>query len=238
MNTTVSPASAVSQTNNPGPEATDGEFRYELSPELVTLHDSRPHEAEAIRTVRTHIVARHLEDGRRGVAVCAPTRGVGCTFTAANLAVSLAQAGVATLLIDADLRTPQVDTFIRPQANKPGLKDCIASPERTLNDCIHAEVLPNLSILYSGGRADSPQELLASDRFKEIIERCLRDFEFTVIDTSAADMGADDLRVARIVGYAVIVAKSHTTKVNELTELAGMLHEDGAKVIGTILNDI
>lgn len=218
-------------------EPSDGGIRYELSPDLVTLGDDRPVEAEAIRTVRTHMVARHLEDGRRGLALCAATTGVGCTFTAVNLAVALAQAGIATLLIDGDLRSPQVENFIRPQTRKPGLKDCIASDEYALNDCIHPEVLPNLSILYSGGAASNPQELLAGDRFKRLIERCLRDFEFTIVDTSAADLGADERRVGRIVGYALIVAKAHVTRVSDLTSLVSKLQEDGARVIGTILNE-
>jgi capsular exopolysaccharide synthesis family protein len=212
--------------------------QYELSPDLVTLAEGRPHEAEAIRTIRTHIVARHLEDGRRGVAFCGATAGVGCTFTAVNLAVSLAQAGVATLLIDADLRTPQVESFIRPGAARPGLKDCIAADDRQLSDYIHAEVIPNLSIMYSGGVADNPQELLSRESFKTLIERCLRDFEFTIIDTTAANVGADEIRVARIVGYALIVAKAHTSRMSDVANLASQLQEDGARVIGSVLNDL
>jgi protein-tyrosine kinase len=229
MNTVAAP---------PREKPLDSQLGYELSPDLVTLNDSRAAEAEAIRTIRTHIVARHIEDGRRGVAVCAPTSKVGCTFTAVNLAVSLAQAGISTLLIDGDLRTPQVESFVRPLSVTPGLKDCIESSEWILNDCIHTDVVPNLSILYSGGRADNAQELLAGDRFKDVIERSLRDYEFTVIDTSPADVGADDLRIARIVGYAMLVAKAHVTRVSEISALASTLEEDGARVIGTVLNEL
>src|SRR5260221_7357106 len=94
--------------------AADESRTYTLSPELVTLSDARPAEAEAIRTMRTHIMARHLEDGRRGLTMCSATKGVGCTFMAANLAVALAQIGIKTLLIDADLRDPGVQAFFHP----------------------------------------------------------------------------------------------------------------------------
>ena len=59
--------------------------RYAFSSELVTLTDARPAEAEAIRTIRTHIIARHIDDGRRGLVVCGPRPGVGCSFTAATI---------------------------------------------------------------------------------------------------------------------------------------------------------
>lgn len=236
MNAPVSAGeSRVSRAD--GADRLEGQ-QYELSPDLVTLTEGRPHEAEAIRTIRTHMVARHLEDGRRGLAFVGATPGVGCTFTAVNLAVALAQAGIATLLIDADLRTPQVENFIRPGTVKPGLKDCIAADDRQLSDYIHAEVIPNLSVMYSGGAASNPQELLSRESFKTLIERCLRDFEFTIIDTTAANVGADEIRVARIVGYALIVAKAHTSRMSDVAELASLLQEDGARVIGSVLNDL
>ncbi|MBX3483735.1 CpsD/CapB family tyrosine-protein kinase [Phenylobacterium sp.] len=227
-------APAVQQVESLG---TDGEFRYEISPDVVAMSETRAAEAEAIRTVRTHLVARHLQEGRRSLAICAASSGAGCTFTAVNLAVALAQAGVATLLIDGDLRTPQVDKFIRPLAQRPGLRDCLAVNGPTLSECIHPEVLPNLSILYSGGAAANPQELLAGETFKRVIDRCLRDFEFTIVDTTAADVGADERLEARMVGYALIVARTHVSRMSELSTLTTKLQEDGVKVVGTVLND-
>jgi tyrosine-protein kinase Etk/Wzc len=215
----------------------DGLYRYEISPDVVTLTEARPSEAEAIRTVRTHLVTRHLQDGRRGLAVCAASGKVGCTFTAVNLAVALAQAGVATLLIDGDLRGPQVESFIRPLTPRPGLKDCLTPNGFTLADCIHSEVLPNLSVLYAGGTAANPQELLAGEAFRRLIDRCLRDFEFTIVDTTAADVGADERLEAQLVGYALIVARTHVSRMSDLSALAAKLEEDGVKVIGTVLND-
>jgi capsular exopolysaccharide synthesis family protein len=214
------------------------EVRYELSSDLVTLSDGRPTEAEAIRTVRTHIMAQHLGDGRRGLAVCGATPGVGCTFTAVNLAVALSQVGVATLLIDADLRTPQVESLIRPGATGAGLKQCLSTPDARAGDFLHHEVLPNLSIMYAGGVAENAQELLASTAFKGLIERCLRDFEFTIIDTPAASAGADALRVSSVIGYTLIVAKAHKSRSKDVATLARQLHEDGAEVVGTVLNEI
>lgn len=213
--------------------------RYEFSPDLVTLAEDRPHEAEAIRTVRTHIIARHLRDGRRGLAMCGAGKGSGVTFTAANLAVSLAQVGVATLLIDGDMREPSLEKFIRPQQGEPdGLRQCVAEEQVEASNYIHAEVIPNLSLLYSGGVAPNAQEILGGDGFRRLIERCLRDFEFTIINTPPANTCADGLRIASMIGYALVVAKANVSRVRDISDLAEQLQEDGARVVGTVLNEV
>lgn len=221
------------------PEAGAGApSRYEFSSDLVTLTDGRLSEAEAIRTIRTHVIARHIKDGRRGIALCAPSEGVGCTFTAVNLAVALSQVGVSTLLIDADMRAPTVERFIRPQEPTPGLRDYVSSESALASDCIHAEVLPNLSVLYAGGHADDAQELLAGERFRQLIDRSLRDFEFTVIDTPPANLCADARRIGSIIGYTLIVARTNVTLLNDISTLARRLQEDGTRVVGTVLNEV
>lgn len=212
--------------------------RYEFSPDLVTLVDNRVLEAEAIRTVRTHIIARHLRDGRRGLAVCAPTKGVGSSFTATNLAVSLAQVGVATLLIDGNMREPGLERFFQPQGVASGLRQCVMSDDGDAGGYIHPEVIPNLSLLYSGGVALNAQEILGGDAFRRLIERSLRDFEFTIIDTPPANNCADGLRISSMIGYTLIVAKANVSRVRDLADLAEQLQEDGARVVGTILNEV
>lgn len=204
--------------------------RYAFSPDLVTLGEGRAAEAEAIRTVRTHIIARHLNDGRRGLAICGPRAGVGCTFTAANLAVAMSQVGVATLLIDGDLRKPGIPELIRPEDvafTRPG------EPDR-----IHQEVLPNLSVLYSNSVAGGAEELLGGESFRRLMNRCLRDFEFTIVDTPPANESSDALRVASVVGYALVVARTNVSLLRDVERLAKDLQEDGARVVGAVLNEV
>jgi len=131
------PASATAQAT---PDATPSQ--YELSGDLVTLTDVRLSEAEAIRTIRTHITARHIKDGRRGIAVCAPSAESGCTFTAVNLAVALSQVGTATLPIDCDMRSPSVERLIRPRTASTGLGDYIASEDMAASGGIHSQGRP------------------------------------------------------------------------------------------------
>jgi capsular exopolysaccharide synthesis family protein len=232
------PADGAASAAQPSKPQDVDALSYSLSPDLVTLTDGRLSEAEAIRTMRTHIMARHVEDGRRGLAMCAASLNAGCTFLATNLAVSLAQIGIKTLLIDGDLRAPAVETMIHPTVRTEGLIQCLTSPEEHPYDLIHPEVLPNLSVLFSGGVAENAQELLGSETFKTLIDRCLRDFEFTVIDTPPTNLCADARRICTVVGYGVVVAKRNVSHFSEVQALAAQLQEDGAKVVGTVLNEV
>jgi capsular exopolysaccharide synthesis family protein len=220
----------------PRPRDVD-QLSYELSADLVTVAEGRPIEAEAIRTMRTHVMARHVEDGRRALAMCATTADVGCSFVAVNLAVSLAQIGVKTLLIDGDLRAPVVQEMIRPSVATEGLMQCLTSADVHPYDLIHPDVLPNLSILFSGGVTENAQELLGGERFKSLIDRCLRDYDFTVVDTSPTNRCADARRISTVVGYSVIVAKRNVSYYADVQTLASQLEEDGVRLVGTVLNE-
>jgi protein-tyrosine kinase len=182
-------------------------------------------------------MAQHVGDGRRGLAVCAATEGVGASFTAVNLAVALSQIGVKILLIDGDLRRPALDQFIVPPDAGVGLRQCLASEDPVTNSGIHVDVLENLSIIYSGGHGNNAQELLASESFGLMIERCLRDYDLTIVDTPPASGCADARRISNVVGYSLIVARRNESYVGDIAALGSQLAEDRATVIGTIMTE-
>ena len=79
------------------PSDAAGEPRIQaFASSLVTLESGQAASAEAFRALRTHVMAQHVEHGRRAVALCAPSGGVGCTFVASNLAIALSQIGRAS----------------------------------------------------------------------------------------------------------------------------------------------
>lgn len=207
------------------------------SKELVTLSDPHSIRSEAIRALRTHIIAQHVRGGKRALAICAASPGVGCTFVAVNLAAALSQVGTKTLLIDADLREPAVGSFITPSRPTVGLHQCLASTDVSFDEAIELEVLPNLAVMHAGGAAANPQELLAGDRFQALMEVCLRDFDVTIIDTPPANSCADARRISNVVGYSLVVARRNHSKIDDIKILVGELQGDHASVVGTVLNE-
>jgi capsular exopolysaccharide synthesis family protein len=216
--------------------AVASDVTHEFAQSLVMLSRPADATAESIRALRTHIVAQHVDYGRRALAICAPSGGVGCTFTAANLAVSLSQIGLRTLLIDANLRTPGVGSFIKPSREGKGLAQCLNSSDEGWLDCIHPDVIADLSVMYAGDRVADAQTLLAKYRFETLVDFCLRNFDVTILDTPPANSCADARLISKVVRYSLIVARRDRTLVDDVKILIGQLESDDVKVIGTVFN--
>lgn len=219
------------------PRAATNELTFALASSLVTVSEPTSAQAESIRVLRTHIMAQHVEQGRRALSVCAVSPDSGCSFLAANLAVALSQIGITTLLIDGDLRSPSLENYIRPSRPLTGLRQCLATEEGDFNEFVQQDILPNLSVMYSGGIPSNPQELLAGERFKNLMDHCLRDFQMTIIDTPPAMSCADARRVSSVVGYSLVVARQNQSRINDIRALISQLQQDGARVIGTVLRE-
>lgn len=221
-----------------GPIITMDGLDYRFSRSLEVLSAPGSAQAESIGALRTHLLAQHIRDKRRSLAICGASPGVGCTFVATNLSVALAMAGVRTLLIDGNLRQPGVNELITPVADGPGLQQCLLDDGASLGEAIHADVLPNLSILYAGGIASNAQELLAGANFKGLIDSCIRDFDLTIVDTAPSNSCADARRVATVLRYAMVVVRRNASYLSDVKTLIDELHADRSTVIGTFLNEI
>lgn len=229
----VKPAPAA-VGNGSKPDVAD---TFDLSPSLVTLSDPAGIESESIGALRSYLMAQHLRDGRRSLAVCSPTPQAGCSFVTANLAVALAQAGMKTLLIDANLRQPALDNYIIPRNPGPGLVQFLTDDSVSFNDVVTTDVIPDLSFIPAGGSASNAQELLAGPMFKRMIDTCLRDFDLTIVDTPPSTSAADARRIASVMRYALIVARKDNSYVDDLRKLVDELKADRVKVIGSFMND-
>ncbi len=213
------------------------EIRRNVSPELVVLSDPSGVKAEAIRLLRTQIIAQHIKPGRRALTLIAAVEGAGCSYLTANLAAALSQIGTKTLLVDANMRSPRQDQIFGIDANAPGLSSYLslqaARPERV----VHANVLPNLSVMTAGPPVPRPQELLSSARFRDGMNMLLREYDIALFDTPPANTSADALTVAAAVGHSIIVARRDTTFVNDIATLAGQLKSARCAVIGSVLSE-
>ena len=202
----------------------------------VLLSDPDGPAAEAIRALRTRVQSQHLQMGRRALAICGPTPEVGCTFVAVNLAIALAQIGVKTLLIDGDRRNPMVQTYFDPPLAGGGLYECLRASADSVADFVDENVMLNLDVLGAGNPSGAGYELLAGERFSDLINTCVRDYDMTIIDTPPANSCADGLRISSVTGFALIVTRKNHTLVSDVRVLADQLKKERGPAIGTVLN--
>lgn len=209
---------------------------YRLAERVVALDPARPG-GDMIVALAHEVVDQHVRLGRRGLALCGAARGAGVTFVAANLAVALAQAGVSTLLVDANLEAPDLQTLIAPPEAGPGLSELLADPELTLHDAVRTDVLPGLSVLFAGAELPEGIDGLGGERFRELAQRCLRDYDCTIFDTPPANRSAGARMVAVETGYALLVARRNVSFAEDLGTLTAQLAQDEVLIIGSVLND-
>ncbi len=212
------------------------EGRVALSTKLFALHRPESPEGESLAALRNHLIGHHLRDRRRALAICGPTSGVGTSFISANLAISMAQAGVRTLLIDANMRAPGVSELISPVRPTPGLAEYLADDDEDAKVVLH-EVRPNLHVLFAGHADSNPSDLLASRRFRELVDRSIRRFDFTIVDCPAASNFGDARRIASLMRHALVIVRKNFSLAGDVKTIISDLEEDRVNVVGTFLND-
>jgi protein-tyrosine kinase len=213
------------------------EERRKLMPELVGLNQPFSLQAESIREIRSQLMMRLYsgEHARPALAVVSPASGDGKSFFSANIAVSLAQVGGRTLLIDADLRGPRQHEMFKLQ-NKTGLSSVLAGHVDA--DVIQAVPdVPNLFVMPVGIAPPNPLELFERPAFAVLIRELTQKFDHVIVDTPAMMYGVDAQVVAARCGAALIVARKDQSRVGALQQLVAALSQSPARLAGVILNE-
>jgi chain length determinant protein tyrosine kinase EpsG len=208
-----------------------------LSPELVALNEPFSPQAEAFRGFRSQMMQRVYGDpqGRPALAVVSPDIGDGKTYFAANLAVTLAQLGGRTLLVDADLRSPRQHDVFRV-ANAVGLSGILSG--RTESQVVQqVPGVPSLFVLPVGITPPNPVELVERPAFGLLMRELTGKFDHVIVDTPAASHGADGQVIAARCGAAVVLARKNVSRHTAVQELALAVAESTARVAGVVVND-
>lgn len=213
------------------------EQQRKSNPELVALNQPFGGQAEAFRAIRTQIMMRLFNDQqpRRAIAVVSPDTQDGKTFFAANLAITLAQLGGRTLLVDADMRGPRQHQVFGLD-NSAGLSGILSG---RVEDKVIQQVpgVPSLFVLPVGITPPNPLELVERPAFGLLIHELLLKFDHVVVDTPAAMYGSDCGVIAARCGAALVVARRNRSRVGRLRDLVASLGESPAKLVGVIVND-
>jgi capsular exopolysaccharide synthesis family protein len=176
-----------------------------------------------------------LEAPVRSLLIASADRKEGRTFVATNLAVSLAQSGRHVILVDADLRHPQIAQIfgLRP---KPGLTDWIAEGEASAAAFLQSANVANLQILSSGTMPANPAELLGSARAGEVMHQLEQLADIVLYDSPPTVVVTDAQLLATRVNAAIQVVRANRTPVNLVRRGKELLQGTKVRLLGPILN--
>lgn len=191
--------------------------------------------AEAFRTLRTNLEFAGVDKPIKSILVVSAHPGEGKSTVAINLAVTIAQGGKKTLLIDADLRRPRVHHYLG-LSNRLGLSNLFRD-SLTIADVAKDWKDSHLKIITSGGVPPNPADLLASDRMAAILAAAHEQVEMIVVDAPPFLVADASILASRVDGVLFVVYPGRTPSDAALTTLEQM-RRAGANVLGIVLNRI
>ena len=192
---------------------------------------------ESVDGLRTYLT---LVDSLRGMQVLAVTSAIsreGKTSLAAQLAVSVASAsGEATLLIDGDMRSPDVHRIFGVDCH-PGLADVLAG-KCPVEEAIDTDFSPSLHLLTAGQLANSPHRLAGNGEFASLLDKLRGMYRYIIVDTPPILPASEALVMARAADAAVLCARRDYSRVDQVAEAHARLQAAGVKAAGAVLNGI
>lgn len=164
-------------------------------------------------------------------------KGDGKSTVAANLAISFANAGKRTVLIDADFRLPTMNRFFDFSENLVGVSDFLLGHVGPF-DTVYKTQAANLSIIPVGTYVGAYSQLGSGKKFKELIELLSDQYDVILIDGPPILHVADGLALSRIVDGVALVVRNGKTLRETAKWVVGRLNQVGGKVLGIVYNDV
>jgi len=203
---------------------------------LVTHANPRSPVAEAYRSLRTNLAFARAREEIKTLVLTSPGPADGKSTTVANLAITFAQQGQRTLLIDADLRRAVLDkTFSVPRS--PGLTEVIVG-EAELSAAVNETAVPNLFVLGSGHFPPNPSELLGSGAMRNVLREAKEQFDVILFDSPPLLAVTDAAVLATMVDGTVLVVRMGATARQAVRRALGQLRAVHGRVLGSVMNDV
>lgn len=207
-----------------------------LSPMLVSAYQPFGLPAESFRVLRSQLALRWFDKGHKTLAVGSPRSRTGCSTLAANLAVSYAQLGERTLLLDANFRRPAQQQLFGISADV-GLADVLVGRCSVEKAVVTIAQLNGLSVLCTGPAPPNPHELLSSRALHYLIDLAQECFDVVIFDTPPALEYADTQMIAARAGGYLLVARRDITRLADVEATKARLAPAGATLVGAVVND-
>ncbi|MEG1142824.1 MAG: CpsD/CapB family tyrosine-protein kinase [Clostridia bacterium] len=191
--------------------------------------------AERYRSLRTNLQYSSFDKSYRVIVITSSEGGEGKTTTAGNLALCMAEEDKKVILIDCDLRKPNVHKRFKV-SNIIGLSDVIIGKETI--DSAGYVYKKNLTVLTSGKIPPNPSEMLGSKAMTALLKELQEVFDYVILDTPPIQAVTDSQILSTKSDGVILVVKAETTKKESVQASINLLKKVNAHIIGTVLNGV
>jgi exopolysaccharide/PEP-CTERM locus tyrosine autokinase len=210
----------------------------ELDPRISAMMQDRTNAFEQYKVLRTMILNANQQNGERTFLITSACMGEGKTTTSVNLAISIAQGLQETaLLIDCDLRNPQVHKMLGLRKNFAGLANFLRN-EVDFSQALIETSIPNLSLMPAGPIPPNPSELINSRKMTLLLQEVKERYpnQFIIIDSPPISQFTDASILSLKVDGVLLVAKAGKTRMVAMESAIAKLKK--AHLMGVVLNNI
>ena len=187
---------------------------------------------ESYKAARTNIMFSLSADDDKIFAITSYSKGEGKSTVSANLAISFSKMEKKVLLVDSDLRRPNIHNIFKIE-NTVGLSNIIGKMT-DFEETIHRDVLTNLDIITSGTIPPNPSELLCSARFVNLVKKLYEEYDYIIFDTPPVGVVSDALLLKDLVAGFVVVIRERSTTHGDIQNLLESAKLADSKLLGFI----
>ena len=204
---------------------------------LITHEDPKSPVAEAYRSLRTSIMYSSSGEPIKSILVSSPGPGEGKTTTIANLAITYANLGKKTLLIDTDLRRP-VQHRVFNIKRDPGITHYLSGTVDDFNSLIQETEIKNLFVVSAGVIPPNPSELLGSERMRTLVAKLENEWDMVLFDSPPLVAVTDATMVSKEIDRIIMVVKSGGTDKGAFNRTLLALQNVEAPLGGVVMNAV
>ncbi len=187
---------------------------------------------ESYKVARTNIMFSLAANEKKVFAVTSYSKGEGKSTASSNLAISFSKMGKKVLLIDADMRRPNIHNIFKLN-NSAGLSN-VVSKMISFEEVVKCDVITDLDVLVAGTIPPNPSELMCSNSFIKMIEKLTEEYEYIIIDTPPVGVVADALLLKDLIAGFVVVVREKVTTHRDLSKLLESMKLADTKVLGLV----
>jgi capsular exopolysaccharide synthesis family protein len=216
-----------------------GEEQQDSRVEIVSFIKPKSQVSEAFRALRTSLLLSQPDHPPQVILVTSALPREGKTTSALNLAVTLAQLGDRTLVVDSDLRKPGIRRALGLTVGRDfGLSSYLAGVSSLDDVVIQHPQIENLSALTTGPIPPSPADLLSSHRMRDAIAYLRQKYKFIVIDSPPIMAATDAVILSALTDGVLLVVRSGETPKEAFTRTRDLLHAVKCRLLGVVLNAV